>query len=598
MTTKDLEPEAASETLRANLARIEELSSRLMTAMTQKRAGRASLQSPGPEFFASAWGAWWNEAMTSPEKLWENQLGYWTRTLTHAIEAQQALLTPEGGWAPEDRTPDDRRFANPLWKSHPWFNYFKQQYLITAQAMTRAVEDLDGLDERNRRRARYFTRQIIDMMAPTNFLATNPDALEKAVATEGESLVRGLENLLRDLEKNDGELIVTLSDPEAFELGGNIATSEGAVVYRNRMIELIQYAPLSEEVHAIPLVIFPPWINKFYILDLRPENSLIRWLSEQGYTVFVVSWVNPDPSYAEVSLGDYVEEGILAAIREVKAITGQDRVNAVGYCIAGTALALTLALMTKRGDDSVNAATFFTALTDFSDQGEIGVFLDDDFVDGLEAEAKTTGIMPALYMSRTFSYLRANDLIYAPAIRSYLLGNPPPAFDLLHWNGDGTNLPGEMAVDYLRGLCQQDAFASGGFELLGERLHISDVKVPLCAVACESDHIAPWRPSYRGIRQMGSPDKSFILSESGHIAGIVNPPGRKKYGHYLNADWPEAPEDWQDAAAFHDGSWWPHWQDWLAPRSGPMVPARGLGDSAHPPLTPAPGDYVRAKPRG
>lgn len=598
MTTKDLGPQVASETLRANLARIEELSGQLMAAMSKKPSGRPGLQAPGPDFVARAWGAWWTEAMMNPEKLWESQLAYWSRTLTHAIEAQQALLSAEGLQAPEDRTPDDRRFSNPLWKTHPWFNYFKQQYFITAQAMTRAAEDLPGLDERNRRRARYFTRQIVDMMAPTNFLATNPDALEKAVETEGESLVRGLQNLLADIEKNNGELLVTLSDPDAFELGENIATTEGEVVYRNRMFELIQYAPRTEQVHATPLIIFPPWINKFYILDLRPENSLVRWILDQGYTLFVVSWVNPDPSYAEVSLGDYVEEGFLTAIREARAITGSDKVNVVGYCIAGTALSLTLALMNKRGDESVNAATFFTALTDFSDQGEVGVFLDDDFVDGLEAEAKETGIMPALYMSRTFSFLRANDLIYAPAIRSYLLGNPPPAFDLLHWNGDATNLPGKMAVDYLRGLCQHDAFAGEGFELLGERLHISDVTVPLCAVACESDHIAPWRSSYRGIREMGAEDKTFILSESGHIAGIVNPPSKKKYGHYLNPDWPESPEDWQDGAAFVPGSWWAHWEGWLAPRSGPMVLARLPGDSAHPSLAPAPGTYVRAKPRG
>jgi polyhydroxyalkanoate synthase len=282
----------------------------------------------------------------------------------------------------------------------------------------------------------------------------------------------------------------------------------------------------------------------------------------------------------------------------VKKITGQDQVNAVGYCIAGTTLALTLALMKKRGDDSVASATFFTALTDFSDQGEVGVFLDDDFVDGLEAEAQETGIMPALYMSRTFSFLRANDLFYGPAISAYMLGNPPPAFDLLYWNGDGTNLPGKMAMEYLRGLCQQDEFAGPGegFPILGERLKIADVTVPFCAVACESDHIASWRASYQGFRKAGSPDKTFILSESGHIAGIVNPPSKKKYGHYTNPDWPAEPELWRQQAEFHPGSWWQRWGDWLATRSGEQVPARAPGDSEHPVLAPAPGTYVIAKP--
>ncbi|MEJ2031413.1 MAG: class I poly(R)-hydroxyalkanoic acid synthase, partial [Maritimibacter sp.] len=288
----------------------------------------------------------------------------------------------------------------------------------------------------------------------------------------------------------------------------------------------------------------------------------------------------------------------LQAMAQVKAITGEEKLNVVGYCIGGTTLALTLALMRQRGDESVNAATFFTAMTDLSDQGELEVFMGDDFIGGIEAEVAKTGIMPSLFMARTFSFLRANDLIYRPAIRSYLMGEAPPAFDLLHWNGDGTNLPGRMAVEYLRGLCQKNSFARGGLSLFGKNLKISDVDVPLCAVACESDHIAPWTSSYRGIRQMGSADKSFILSESGHVAGVVNPPSKKKYGHYLNADWPEEPEDWQAGAAFQQGSWWPSWETWLAPRSGPMIPARDPGGPENPVLEPAPGSYVRQPARG
>jgi len=600
MTTKDSETPVISEKLQENLARIEVLTARLAAAMANKKVIRASLQGPGPEFYGKALGAFWAEVMQNPGKVWENQLDYWAKTLAHATEAQTALLDG-GALVPEDDTPEDKRFANPLWRTHPWFNYLKKQYFLTAEAIGKGIEDLEGIDPRDRQRMRYFTRQIIDMMAPTNFLASNPDALEKAIETEGQSLIDGLENMIRDLEKNDGELIPTLADPNAFTVGENLGTSEGAVVFRNRMFELIQYAPRSKQVHAIPLILFPPWINKFYILDLKPENSLIRWITEQGYTLFVVSWINPgDASYADVGLGTYIEEGFLAAIREAKAISGQDKVNVIGYCIAGTTLALTLALLAKRKDTSVNAASFFTALTDFSDQGEVGVFLDDDFVDGIEEEARETGLMSSLYMSRTFSFLRANDLIYQPAINAYMLGNPPPAFDLLYWNGDGTNLPGKMAVEYLRGLCQQDAFAGpgDGFEICGEKVKIADITVPLCAVACETDHIAAWRSSYRGIRAMGADDKTFILSESGHIAGIVNPPAKKKYGHYTNESWPESPDDWRNGATFHQGTWWFRWNEWLAPRSGEMVPARALGDSAHPVLAPAPGTYVVAKPDG
>jgi len=408
--------------------------------------------------------------------------------------------------------------------------------------------------------------------------------------------VQGLENLVADLEANNGELVVKLADEKAFELGRNIGSTPGEVVYRNRMIELVQYTPTTEKVHETPLLLFPPWINKFYILDLKEQNSLIKWVTDQGYTLFVVSWINPDSSYRDVGMEDYIEDGFLAAIREVKSICGVKQVNAVGYCIAGTTLSLTLSLMKKRGDKSVKSATYFTTMTDFSDQGEFTPFLQDDFIDGIEAEVADKGVLKSYIMARTFSYLRVNDLIYSPAIRSYMLGEAPPAFDLLYWNGDGTNLPAKMAVEYLRGLCQRNEFAGDGFELFGEKLHISDVDVPLCAIACETDHIAPWKDSYRGVQQMGSKNKTFIMTESGHIAGIVNPPSKKKYGHYTNPDLTLSSDDWQKTADFHEGSWWPTWEAWLSSRSGKKIPAREPGDSAHPPLSPAPGTYVSAKP--
>jgi polyhydroxyalkanoate synthase len=596
MTTEQEVVEAAKlDRLNANLAKVEELTQRLVAAMAQKRTIDASLQGPSDELFMKAAAAYMAEMVNNPAKIIENQVSYWGKSLKHYVEAQH-LLAKGKLEAPPDPTPKDRRFANPLWETHPYFNFIKQQYLFGAEAMDKAIEGLDGLDAREKKRVEYFAQQIVDLMSPTNFLATNPDALERAVQTEGQSLVQGLENLVRDLEANKGDLLVTLADRSAFKVGVDLATTPGSVVFRNRMMEVIQYAPTTETVHKTPLIIFPPWINKFYILDLKPQNSLIKWIVDQGLTLFVVSWVNPDASYRDVGLGDYVREGYLTAIAEVKAICDVPKVNAVGYCIAGTTLSLTLAYMKKTGDTSVNSATFFTTLTDFSDQGEVGVFLDNDFVDGIEREVNQTGILSSFFMSRTFSFLRSNDLIYQPAIKSYMMGEAPPAFDLLFWNGDSTNLPAKMSVEYLRGLCQEDKLAKGEFVLLGETVSLKDITLPVCAVACESDHIAAWRSSFNGFKQFGARDKTFILSESGHIAGIVNPPSKQKYGHYLSEGPLDDPDAWKARSAEYKGSWWPHWGAWLAKRSGARVPARMPGDSTHPVLAAAPGTYVTATP--
>jgi len=582
-----------ADTLGENLVRIEELSQRLVAALARKRAIDPALQGPGTELYMKAASAYVAEMMANPAKLLGHQVSYWSKTLRHYIEAQQALASGKLV-APEDPTPGDRRFAHELWTTHPYFNWIKQQYLLSSEAVTRAVEDIEHLEPKDKQRLRYFSKQIVDMMSPANFLGTNPDALSRAVETDGESLVRGLENLVRDLEANDGDLVVTLADRDAFRVGENLATTPGQVVFRNRLFELIQYAPATETVHKTPLIIFPPWINKFYVMDLKPANSLIKWIVDQGYTLFVVSWVNPDPSYRDTGMDDYIDEGYCAALREVQAITGEDKVNVVGYCIAGTTLAAALSVLKQRGEAPVNSATFFTTLTDFSDQGEVGVFLEDDFVDGIEEEVTRTGMLDSFYMSATFSFLRSNDLIYAPAIKSYMMGEAPPAFDLLYWNGDGTNLPARMTVEYLRSLCQQDQLARGAFEVCGVKADLRDVTVPVCAIACETDHIAAWRSSYRGIQKMGSRSKTFILSESGHIAGIINPPSKKKYGHYTNDSLSGTPEEWRAGATFHEGSWWPRWHDWLKKRSGRQVPARAPGDAAHPPLAPAPGTYVVA----
>lgn len=595
MTTSDLDNvtrhQAPVTKLEENLSKIEDLTQRFLKAMNPKRQVPTSLQGPTPELYAKAASAYMSEMVNNPGKLLEQQVQFWGKSVKHYMDAQQQLM--QGTVAPpEDSAPKDRRFAHELWQTNPYFSFIKQQYMTNADAVRETIAGIETMDDNEKRRLEFFGQQIVDMVSPTNFLATNPEALSLAAETDGESLVLGLENLIRDLEANDGDLVVTLADKDAFQVGENLATSPGDVVFRNRLFELIQYTPSTEKVYETPLLIFPPWINKFYIMDLKPANSLIKWAVDQGYTVFVVSWVNPDVSLRDVGMDDYVEEGYLTAIDTVKTICDVEKINAVGYCIAGTTLSLTMALLKQRKDTSINAATLFTTLTDFSDRGEVGVFLEDDFVDGIENEVSEQGILDKFYMSRTFSYLRSNDLIYGPAIRSYMLGKAPPAFDLLYWNGDGTNLPGKMAIEYLRGLCQDDKFASDGMEICGTTVRLTEVSVPICAIACETDHIAAWKSSYRGVQAMGATDKTFILSESGHIAGIINPPSKKKYGHYTNPEMGLAPDDWLADADKHEGSWWPRWDDWLSKKSGKKITARKPGSKTYPVIAPAPGTYV------
>ncbi|MFD1796425.1 PHA/PHB synthase family protein [Paracoccus aurantiacus] len=573
------------------MERIEVLTQRLASALSQRPMHDPGVEGPGADLMVNAGLAWaklWHE---QPARILEQQVKYWGATLAHYAEMQSQLAKGKLTVTPAEEPETDKRFRNPLWQSHPYFNLVKTQYQINARAMREAAQGLDMLSAVDQHRLNWLTDQVIDMFAPTNFLATNPDAIERALETEGESLVKGLENLVRDVESHGGELVVSLADRNAFAVGENIGTAPGEVVRREPLYELIQFSPTTEQVHAIPLVLFPPWINKFYILDLKPENSLIRWIVDQGYTLFVVSWKNPDASYADTGLEDYVD-AYLSVMDAVEEITEQPKLNAVGYCIGGTTLSLTLALMEQRGDDRVESATFFTTLTDFDEQGEFTPFLQDDFVEGITAEVARAGIFASHLMTRTMSFLRANDLVWGPAIRSYLMGEAPPAFDLLYWNGDATNLPGRMTVDYLRGLCQQNLLVGEGFPMKGHKLTLADIKLPLCAIGCETDHIAPWKYSWRGVAKMASADKRFILSESGHIAGIVNPPSKKKYGHYTGGtDFANGPEEWHDSASFTAGSWWPTWQRWLTERSGSMVPAR----QPEPGFGAAPGSYVHER---
>ncbi|MCP4933467.1 MAG: class I poly(R)-hydroxyalkanoic acid synthase [bacterium] len=588
---KDTGADASSEFL-LNMEKIDELTKRLAGALAKRGASNPKLSSPDPSIFAKAASGYFTDMITNPARIIEQQMELWTESVNNWSEVQKTMLSSPSKAPPEARK--DRRFKNELWDTHPYFSLVKRQYALTTKAIEQALSNLDELEPSERERIEFFTHQILDMMAPNNFLTTNPDALEKAVETEGQSLIRGLENLVRDVETNEGEMAVTLADQDAFEVGVNIASSPGAIVYQNRMMQLIQYSPTTEKVNKAPLIIFPPWINKFYILDLKEKNSLIHYAVSRGLTVYVVSWVNPDESYRDDGLDSYLKDGLLKAVEVVKDITGEKQVNTIGYCIGGTLLTIALAYMQKVGDKSIRSATFFTTMTDFSKPGDLGFFLDEKFMEGLENEVEQKGYLSHFFMSRTFSYLRANDLVYAPAIRSYMLGEAPPAFDLLYWNGDSTNLPGRMAKEYLRYLYLNNDLANGRFEILGETVDMKDIAIPIYAVATQTDHIAPWKSSFSGLAKT-SGKKTFVLSESGHIAGIVNPASANKYGNWTNQAEMKDPDAWLETATFQSKSWWHGWSTWIKRRSGKLIPARNPGSKSYPVIEKAPGTYAKIK---
>jgi polyhydroxyalkanoate synthase len=593
MTSSDKNLPSIDLQLNANLQKLEELSGRFFEVLNNKKQINLGLNGPGHDLFVKTAGAYLKSMAQNPTFFMEQQISYWGKTLEYFAETQEQFFSNSAD--NENIEHVDKRFTHQLWKTNPFYKNVLKQYHVNSNMIIEAVAQVEGLSSKDQARLEYFSTQIIDMMAPTNFFGTNPDALEKAFLSKGESLVKGLENLIRDLESNNGELLVRLADETAFKVGSDLAATPGKVVFRNRLFELIQYSPSTEMVYQTPLLIFPPWINKFYILDLKPHNSLIRWIVDQGYTLFVVSWVNPDTSYADVGLEEYIEEGYFEAIEQVKSICNTKTINALGYCIAGTVLSIVMSLMKKRGDASINTATLLTTLTDFSDQREFTPFLQNDFIDTIESEIKSKGILESFIIARTFSFLRSNDLIYSPAIKSYMMGEAPPSFDLLFWNGDGSNLPGKMALQYLRHLCQDNQFAKNQLKMFGEKLGASDIETPVFAVSCETDHIASWEDSFRGLHNFSSKEKTFVLSEAGHVAGIVNAPGRGKYGYYFGKDDFKNPEDWKQRADFKKESWWPFWEKWLGERSKDLVKARTPGSIDDVGLGDAPGSYVHQK---
>lgn len=490
----------------------------------------------------------------------------------------------------------DARFRDELWDEHPIFDFIKQAYLLTSRSLHSTLTGSKGLDEHTASKVDFFTRQFIDALAPTNFWATNPAAQREFLNTGGLSILKGLRNLLQDLEHGKGKLKIRMTDTEAFELGKNIAVTPGKVVYQTEMMQLIQYAPTTETVYKRPLLIVPPWINKFYILDLRPKNSFIKWAVEQGHTVFVISWVNPDASYADKNFDDYLNDGVMAAVEAIEKATGEKSINAVGYCLGGTLLGASLAYMAAKRNTRIKSATFFTTLLDFSEPGDLGIFIDDWQLQALEKRMER-GYLDGAEMSTTFNMLRANDLIWSFAVNNYLLGKEPFPFDLLYWNSDSTRMPAEMHRFYLRTMYQQNLLREpGGIQLNGTGINLSRVRIPSYFLSTREDHIAPWKATYAG-PQLLQGDNRFVLAGSGHIAGVINPPNpdKLKYGYWLNPELPENPDDWLAGAAHHAGSWWPDWQSWVSSLDATKVPARQPGAGELEVVEDAPGSYVKAR---
>jgi polyhydroxyalkanoate synthase len=519
--------------------------------------------------------------------LWWDYMNLWQSSTLKLLGAPMASIAePAKG---------DKRFKHDDWQEHALFDYVKQSYLIAARWLQKAVADVEGLSPDAQKKVAFFTRQYIDAMAPSNFALTNPEVFRETVATGGQNLVKGLHNLLDDIERGNGQLKISMTDPKAFELGVNIATTPGKVVYQTDLMQLIQYEPSTPKVARRPVLVIPPWINKFYILDLREKNSFVKWMVDQGLTVFVVSWVNPNASHADKDFSSYMTEGPLAALDAIEKATGEKEVNVVGYCLGGTLLAGLLAYMAVKKDKRVTSATFMTALTDFCNPGELGVFIDEGQLDNLEKRMVERGFLEGSEMAETFNMLRGNDLIWSFVINNYLMGRDPFPFDLLHWNTDSTRMPAKMHSFYLRKMYLENALREpGGITLAGVPIDLSKISTPTYFVSAMEDHIAPWKATYAGPLLFRGKNR-FTLSGSGHIAGMVNPPVANKYGYWTNTELPESPDEWLAGAVQNEGSWWTDWRKWLDAYAGPQVAARVPGKGKLKVIEAAPGSYVKVR---
>src|SRR6478609_7224679 len=511
--------------------------------------------------------------LANPYRMAETQMNLWW---DYSALWQSSMLKLMGQTSVPVAEPmkGDRRFRHEDWQEHFLFDYVKQSYLIAARWLHNAVASVEGLDEHTQKKIDFFTRQYIDALAPSNFALTNPEVFRETVASGGQNLVKGLNNLLDDIERGNGQLKISMTDSKAFELGVNIATTPGKVVFQNELMQLIQYEPTTAKAWKRPLLIMPPWINKYYILDLREKNSFIRWAVNEGMTVFVISWVNPDEHLAHKDFEDYMLEGPIAALDAIKQATGEEDANVIGYCLGGTLLAATLGYLAAKQQKRIASATFMTALIDFTAAGELEVFIDESQVASLEKKMAERGYLEGSEMANTFNLLRANDLIWSFVINNYLMGRDPFPFDLLHWNCDSTRMPAQMHSFYLRNMYMHNRLREpGGITLAGVPIDLSKVNVPTYFVSAIEDHIAPWKTTYTGTGFMKG-DARFVLSGSGHIAGMINPPAANKYFYWTNAKLGPDADAWFEGAEQHEGSWWPDWRQWISAYVEREVPAR------------------------
>jgi len=517
-------------------------------------------------------------------ELWAKYTLAWHQVGQHVLFPSTKADTPSG----------DRRFKDKAWAENAIFEFIKETYLISAESILGTVRNVKGLDTKTAHKIEFYTRQFVDAIAPSNFIGTNPEVLRATIETGGDNLMRGLSNLLDDLLRGKGKLAISMTDAQAFRLGENVAATPGKVIAQNELMQLIQYTPTTSEVKKRPLLIVPPWINKYYILDLRPGNSFIGWAVAQGHTVFVISWANPDERLATKSFEDYMLEGILAALRFIEQAVGEQEVNAIGYCLGGTLLASTLAYLSAKSDERIRSATYFVTLVDFTDVGDMAVFIDEQQLSALERRMKERGYLEANDMAASFNMLRANDLIWSFVVNNYLLGKEPLPFDLLYWNSDATRMPAAMHSFYLRNMYQENKLVkSGGITLAGVPIDLRGITTPSFVLSTREDHIAPWRSTYAATQIYSAPVK-FVLSASGHIAGVISPPG-SKYGHWENDELPPTPDEWFEKAAPVPGSWWPVWDKWVSEYAGGTVGARAPGSGKLPAIEDAPGSHVRVR---